>query len=199
VEFDSEEGKLVMISDGSDAPPPAWQGDDCWWLRDDAFVSGSDELAQFDDVAYMADGVSVISLQPRVPMKFFAGPVGANVVLTGAVSTAELDGDLSDPSSLKLVNATVAGRWANNELTESGRHVSVCPGSNEQNTLTGVLDQRADVRSNPGDTPSLNQRCNAISMGVTFAEGIQGKLANGDDPADNRVDAPPLPDWCDDD
>jgi hypothetical protein len=188
------------------APPPAWEGNDCWWLRNDAFVPQSNppELAQEDDLAYMTGGTAVIRLRDREAIQFFAGPVGARVIMTGAVSTAQLEGSLDDIPNLKLANSIVAGRWALNDLTQSGRHVGICPGSTEQSLLTTMLNRQADIRSNPNDPPSLDQACNAISMGVRFEEGIQGKLVAdylaGDSAgrvAASRAEGAPLPDFCD--
>jgi hypothetical protein len=101
-----------------------------------------------DTTAYMADGVAVVRIPPREELLFFAGTVGARVLLTNAVTTAVVEGIGGDPSDLRLVNNIVAGRWATNDLTQSGRHVGVCPGPT-QRVLTDQLDGIADVRSDP--------------------------------------------------
>jgi hypothetical protein len=196
VEF-NEEFELVYTDSGEPAPPPQWDGNDCWWLRSDAFVAGSNppQLRIMDDLAYMANGTAVLKLADRQPIEFFAGPVGARTILTGAVSTSVLDGDITDLSSLRLVNNLVAGRWALTDLTQSATHVGTCGPA--QVFLTQQLDSMADVRSNPGDPHALDQACNAISMGVRFEEGVQGFLARGADPADSRSPGPPLPEHCD--
>jgi hypothetical protein len=203
VEF-NEEFELVYIADPETlAPPPQWDGNDCWWLRSDAFIQGSmpPQLRIMDDLAYMAQvnidgqprGQAVMKIQDREPIEFFAGPVGARTILTGAVSTAVIEGDLSDLSSVKLVNNIVAGRWQLTDLTQSATHVGVC--GSAQWVLQNQLDSMADVRSNASDPHALDQPCNAISMGVRFEEGVRGQLA-GMDPADSRATGAPLPVLC---
>jgi hypothetical protein len=202
----NEEFDLVYVGTDDPAPPPAWEGDDCWWLRDDAFVTQSNppQLRIIDDLGYMRDGVAVMKLQDRQPIDFFAGPVGARTILTGAVSTSVFrgenpteqnpHGDLSDPWSIRLARNIVAGRWHLNDLTLSATHVGVCDA--QQSFLQGQLDRMADLRSNPNDPHALDQPCNAISMGVRFDEGVPGRLANGT-PEDSRKAGPPLPILCD--
>jgi hypothetical protein len=182
---------------GEAAPPPAWEGNDCWWIREDAFVTNSTppEMKIQDTTAYMADGVAVVRIPPREELLFFAGTVGARVLLTNAVTTAVVEGIGGDPSDLRLVNNIVAGRWATNDLTQSGRHVGVCPGPT-QRVLTDQLDGIADVRSDPNDPHGLDLECNAISMGVRFEEGMLGTLAVGETPGESRAPGAALPDYC---
>jgi hypothetical protein len=195
VEF-NEGFELVYTDSGEPAPPPQWDGNDCWWLRSDAFVAGSSppQLRIMDDLAYMNNGTAVLKLADRQPIDFFAGPVGARTILTGAVSTSAIDGDISDLSSIRLVNNLVAGRWALSDLTQSATHVGTCGAA--QVFLTQRLDSLADLRSNANDPHALDQPCNAISMGVRFDEGVRGFLA-GSDPADSSVPGPALPEYCD--
>jgi hypothetical protein len=195
VQFNAQ-NELVYIAGGQPAPPPAWDGNDCWWIRHDAFAAGSSPptLSIVDDLAYIAGRTAVVRLPDRQPIQFFAGPVGARVLLTSAVTTATVEGDLSDLSTVRLANNVVAGRWSTVDLSQSATYAGIC--GLAQNLLTSQLDGMADLRSNPAVDHALDQPCDAISLGVRFEEGVPGRLAHGDDPADSMAIGTPLVDHC---
>ncbi|MFW6088011.1 MAG: hypothetical protein ACODAG_12450 [Myxococcota bacterium] len=181
------ESGTLMIDDGGEmveAPPPAWDGNDCWWIREDAFVTASDEFEISDDQAYVNEGEAVIDIPPRKTIQFFAGPVGVEVKLTGAVSTAIVSDDFD-----ALTDMTVAGRWARDDLRSTGENLGVCQFCSTMETLDNSLLSESDVRSNPDDDPSPNLECNAISMGVRFETGVRGTYVD-------RAEGPVLPNPC---
>jgi hypothetical protein len=197
VEFDEETNQLVLSSDGTTpAPAPAWDGADCFWVRSDSFIPESQppELGQEDDLAYVADGTLVMRLRDRDVIQLFAGPVGARIIFTGAVLTARIEG--IGTASPWIEDITIAGRWALHDLAQGGRHFGICPGSTEQSLMTTMLDRQADLRTNPNDPHTLDQACNAISLGLLFENGTPASLAGGDDLADSAVQGEPLPDFC---
>lgn len=168
VEFEGFD--LVGSGDRAPAPPPAWDGNDHFFARDDTYFGG-DPLVR-DDNAYVADGVVVMRLPDRVDILFFVGAdAGITVRLTDAYAFATLDGDQQN-----LTTATVAGRWRVIDLIESGDNIGVCVGSAERTIVENQLDKIADVRSTPG-TGGPGVACDAISLGVSFT-GIRANFAD---------------------
>lgn len=191
VEFD-DEGNLVSSVDGTPAPPPSWDGNDCWWARRDAFVADDpqNDPRILDDRAFVTDGTLVQSLPEGREILFFAGPVGSRVVLTGGFATFEPRDDGS------IDNVLVAGRWSIADLFETGPHMGLCAGTNVEGTLTNLLDQVADVRRSPGP-PDLSTACDAVSIGVRFDRGVGGHLVRDGEGFSEVGPAPALPNPCD--
>jgi hypothetical protein len=103
VHFD-EDHHLVLSSDpSSPAPGPNWDEDDCFWIRNDSFVpSNGTELAQEDDLAYVADGTLVMRLRDREAMQLFAGP--------SALLTAIMSASSSTPFLMPCNSSPAPGR-----------------------------------------------------------------------------------------
>ncbi|MFW6051313.1 MAG: hypothetical protein ACODAU_09075 [Myxococcota bacterium] len=189
------DGELVLISTGDPAPAPQWDGNDCWWLRSDTFVNENPEQEPRirDTTAYVNEGETVIRLPDGRDILFFAGPAGARVNLTGAVATGTfVDGGES------LEDVIVAGRWSTSELTDTGQHVGVCPGTVQQDVLTMELNKVADVLSTRPDEILPDTECDALSMGVVFEEGVRGTLVTDESGLPELGPSPPLPIPCED-
>ncbi|MFW5876305.1 MAG: hypothetical protein ACOCXM_06175 [Myxococcota bacterium] len=191
VEFD-DEGNLLSSVDGTPAPPPSWDGNDCWWARNDAFVADNpqNDARILDDRAYVSDGTVVQSLPEGREILFFAGPVGSRVVLTDGLATAELRDDDS------IRNVVVAGRWSIADLFDTGPHIGICEGASVEDTLANLLDEVADVRRSPGPS-DLSTACNAVSIGVRFDRGVGGHLVRDGEGLAEVGPSPPLPNPCD--
>jgi hypothetical protein len=196
VTYDTESHQLVMASDGTTpASPPAWDGNDCYWIHEDDVVITGESFAYWVDNAYVADGTFVMPLGDLWPgLDLSAGPVAMSMRLLGAVLTARIEGIGS--ASPRLEDITIAGRWSLTNLGQTARHLGICPHSGEQLILTQLLDRQADLRANPDDPHFLDQPCNAISLGLLFEGGTLASLAGGDDLADSAVQGEPLPDLC---
>lgn len=167
---------------GEPLPPPAWDGNDWFWLRSDNFVGGNIEVPYLDDDnAYVADGMMVIRLPEGTDFVFPGEEIGVLVRLTDAVATARISSDRST-----LEDITVAGRWSVVDLLRTAETVGVCTDSREyeilQNLLEGTADVRADAR--PAAT------CDAVSLGLAFERGVRVRIG-GLSPGD------PVPDSCD--
>ena len=148
---------------GAEVPPPAWDGNDWFWVRSDSFVGGDlDRPLIRDDNAYVVDGTFVITLPSRIDIVFPADEVGVLVRLTGARATGQLTED-----GLTMERSTVAGRWAIADLLYTAENVGVCEGTAEYRVLDDALERIADVRSDPS-TGGMGLECDAISIGVGF-------------------------------
>ncbi|MBX3251177.1 MAG: hypothetical protein KF901_28630 [Myxococcales bacterium] len=156
---------LVNVSDGAPAPPPAWDGTDHWWARDDTFFMRMEARPLIrDDNAYVSNGTVVMRLPDRVEILFFEGRThGVRVRLTDAYAFGVLSDDLSE-----MHPATVAGRWSIIDLLDTGDNIGLCSGTSERRLVETQLDTIADVRSVPG-TGGVGVTCDAISLGVQFS------------------------------
>ncbi len=168
VEFDGFE--LVYIADGEPAPPPAWDGNDHWWAREDSYLNGETETPFIqDDDAYVANGTAVVQLPTNRPILFFVGDKGVIVRLSDAVATAELV-----DSGESLSNIVVAGRWAVDDLHAIAPNIGLCIPS-----LVALLNQEASLRADVrADGEPSNSPCDAVSMGVSFELGVKGTFVD---------------------
>ncbi len=164
------DGTPMVPPAGEYPPPPAWDdgADDVFWGRQDNFVGGNQANPLiFDDNAYVANGMLVARLPDRSDIIFPGDDAGIRARLTEAVLVGRISEDL-----MQLQDVTVAGRWAIADLLATAESVGACPGSENLTTLTNLLNDVADVRSEAG-TGGPGVSCNAISLGVVF----QGYLA----------------------
>lgn len=191
-------GRLVMKSDPTLlAPPPKWDGGDCWFIRGDSYPNNDPTNTPNlqDQGAYVANGILVTRIAAGVPLLFFAGPVGATVKLGGGMSTAHVvlsDGGVSSD------DVRVVGRWKHGDVQATGDSVGVCVNSQLYSTLDGQAQQDLDVMATPPQTipTATGQHCDAMSLGVRFQSAVQGKLVT--DATGKQIVGPncPMPDPC---
>jgi hypothetical protein len=179
----NDDFELVMKADGSPAPPPEWEGNDHWWVRDDTFVGGDETQPRIsDDAAYVADNKVVLRLPDGVDIFFFIADKVVKVNLTGAMSVGTMNADHSE-----LTDTIVAGRWGKNDLLDTADYINICEGP-IKTTLTNTIDFISDVRSQVG-TGNTGARCDAISLGMRFGKGVLGSW-------EGLVPAPPVRNPC---
>ena len=177
-----EAGSQITVSDGSAAPPPAWDGNDWFWVRSDGYSeTDPTQPVLFDDNAYVSEGLLVAQLPARVDILFQATEQAVLVRLTESIAVARLvDGGAR-------IEAMVAGRWPVVDILETAERVGICEGTGEYRLISDQLDRIADIRAIAG-TGGEGVPCNALSLGATFtgyAAHLGGALA-----------APPVPNAC---
>lgn len=162
---------LVNEVGGAAALPPAWDGSDRWWARDDGFFSEDENQPLIrDDNAYVSDGRLVMRLPERAQFLFITGTeVGARVRLTDATLMV----DLREGESFGHV--VIAGRWSILDLLDTGENIGICMGSEQRTIVDSQLLVIADVRSTAG-SGGEGVECDAISIGVTF-QAVPGTWA----------------------
>lgn len=151
---------------------PSWSGDgnDWFWARSDYFlVNDPTQPKIVDDNAYIVDDTFVMRIPDRSQINFTGSTLGLTVLLTEGIATATIS-----PDRMTL-QATVAGRWAKNDLIETAEHVGVCAGTPTYEVLLIALNGMLDVRSDPS-TASPDVECDAISMGIRF-NGFRARFA----------------------
>ncbi|MCA9613391.1 MAG: hypothetical protein H6722_16320 [Sandaracinus sp.] len=163
--------------------PPAWDGNDWLWVREETFFMGDTERPRVRDTnAYIANRQLVMRLPDRAEIIFAGEDQGINVQLTDAYVIGTFDETFT-----RLSPVTVAGRWSVLDLLETASSVNICSGDTEYDILQRKLDEVADVRATP-NTGGPTATCDAVSIGVTF-EGYRVRIA-GLEPGN------PLPDGC---
>jgi hypothetical protein len=151
------------LLDGSPAPPPAWDGNDHTYVREDTFFAADpDQPLVSDDNAYVVDNRIVVNLPDRVELLFPADGVGVVVRLTGAIAVGRISDDRT-----RIENVVVAGRWSALDLLRTAENVGVCMGTGEYSVLRFRLDAIMDVRSAVG-SGGPEVECDAVSIGVPF-------------------------------
>jgi hypothetical protein len=168
---------------GEPLPPPNWDGNDYWWVRDDTFVAKDAERPRVhDDTAYVADNQLVMTLPERVDLVFGGKDQGVVVRLTDA----RVVGRIGEQRQM-LKDVIVAGRWSIVDLLDTAQSIGLCMGTRDYELAMNQIRSIADVRSRPG-SGGQGLKCDAISVGVEFT-GFRGQLGG-------MVDAPDVPNAC---
>lgn len=165
------DGQLLEVASGEPAPPPAWDGSDHWYVRDDAFFLGDFGRPRIsDEIAYVSGGKLVVHLPDRASILFFAGEATVTVRLAQGLVVGTLEEDLS---GVRDVN--IGGRMSILDVLETGESAGVCLGTPERTIFEGQLPSMADVLSVPGTSGGPSVTCDALSVGVLFERGVAGQ------------------------
>lgn len=151
----------LFLADGTEAPPPVWDGEDWIWLNEGAFVANDiDRPLLGDDNAYVADGRLVFRLG-SAELIFASTSVGVQVRLREAIVVGEL-------TRTGMENVIITGRWSVADLLSTAQNVGLCPGTSTYNVLASQLDSIADVRNSRPAAGETGLECNALSAAVSF-------------------------------
>lgn len=172
---------LVYLSGDRDveAPGPAWDEQDSWFLDPvDFFVDEGGEPSldlpkteQLD--AYVSHGRLVVPLLPATAFKLIAGDgtIPSDGDMTITVNGGFMTGDISDDRK-RLERGLFAGRLTLERLADITPRVGLCTFDAE--LMESLIGQFADIRgSAEGDGMILE--CDAFSVGVTF-NAVAGKV-----------------------
>lgn len=173
---------LVYLSGDQDieAPDPAWDNQDSWYLDPgdfDANESGQPSLdlpktQQLD--AYVSYGRLVAPLLPGTEFKLIAGDgaLASDGDMTIVVNGGYIMGDISEDHT-RLDRGLFAGRLTLERLTDITPRVGLCTFDAE--LMKSLIGQFADIRGSPEDDGS-GMECDAFSVGVTF-NAVAGQVA----------------------
>jgi len=176
--------EMMLRIDGEAQVLPAWEGDDWFYARNDGFLEGDiNRPRSVDDNAYVTDDTLVMRLPDRFPFYLGGDETGVNVALTDVVFTVRLTAD-----HVRVEEAILAGRWSSLDILSGVESTGICPGSEDYDALSRLLDVAVDIRSVP-ESGGPGVACDAISVGLAFDDGVLANLA-GVHPGF------PLPDPC---
>ena len=162
-----------------DAPDPAWEAEDWWYLDPEDF--GDDEngepsldlpiAAQTD--AYVAFGRLVLPLPHESGFKLIAGDGSLpsdglmNVIVNGGFMMGDLTEDRKG-----LEHGLFTGRFTIEKLGEATPDIGVC--AIDATVIESLFGQYADIQSLP-EMDGTEAECDAFSLGVTFT-GVAGRI-----------------------
>ncbi|UCH28450.1 MAG: hypothetical protein JSV06_09225 [Myxococcales bacterium] len=174
---------LMLPSATQEAPPPAWDGEDVFFVDPASLVAGDIDYALvWKTDAYIRDGRVVLPLDTATTFVFLTGPGSFSLSLDGF-----LVADISEDGQT-LVKGMIAGRFSAGELVATLQPLGICD-EDFRNGVTSLLTDNLDVRIDP-TLGSPEEPCTASSVAFSF-QGIRAKLADTVAPV-----ALPIPDPC---
>jgi hypothetical protein len=162
------------------APDPAWDSEDSWFLDPvdfEADESGqpSLDLPKVQQVdAYVSFGRLVVPLLPGTAFKMIAGDgsLASDGDMTIEVNVGYMMGDISEDRT-RLEGGLFAGRLSLQRLAQITPRIGLCDFDAE--IMETLLSQFADILGSPA-ADGTGAECDAFSVGVTF-NGIAGQIA----------------------
>ncbi len=174
---------LMMQGGGAEAPPPAWDGEDVFFVDPSSLVAGDlgHPLVWKTD-AYIRDGRVVLPVDTATTFVFLTGPGSFSISVDGF-----LIADISDDGQI-LEKGLLAGRFSAGELVATLAPLGICDEGFRQ-SITSLLTNNLDLRIDPS-LGTADEPCTATSIAFSF-QGIRAQLATTIAPVDL-----PIPDPC---
>jgi hypothetical protein len=163
-----------------DAPDPAWEAEDWWYLDPEDFDEDetglpSVELPNLVEIdAYVAFGRLVLLLPPGTAFKLIAGDgsLASDGAMDVVVNGGLMMGDITEDRA-GLEHGLFAGRFSIEKLGEATPKIGIC--AINATVIETLFGQYADIQSLP-EMDGTGAECDAFSLGVTFA-GVAGRIA----------------------
>ncbi|MFZ1863171.1 MAG: hypothetical protein WAU39_03020 [Polyangiales bacterium] len=184
LEWGGPDGATLMQAGGSaEAPPPAWDGEDMFFVDPSSLVAGqlSHPLVWKTD-AYIRDGRVVLPVDTAATFVFLTGPGSFSISVNGFLLA-----DISEDGQI-LEKGLLAGRFSAGELVATLAPLGIC---NEgfRDGITSLLTNNLDLRIDPTlGTP--DEPCTASGIAFAF-QGIRAHIADTIAPVEL-----PIPDPC---
>ena len=183
-EWGGPEGATLMLPGATaEAPPPAWDGEDIFYVDPGSLVAGDirHPLVWKTD-AYISNGRVVLPVDTATTFVFLTGPGSFSLSLNGY-----LIADISEDGQV-LEKGLLAGRFSAGELVATLEPLGICD-DGLRGSVTSLLTDNLDLRIEPTlGTP--DEQCTASSVAFTF-QGIRAQLAETLAPVEL-----PIPDPC---
>jgi hypothetical protein len=184
VEWGGWEGATLMLPGlTAEAPDPAWDGEDYFFIDPSSLVAGNldrPEVGKSD--AYIRDGRVVLPVDTGATFVFLTGPGSFSIAINGF-----LIADISEDGQT-LEKGLLAGRFPAGKLIETLEPLGICDES-LRGSVVGLLTDNLDLRIEP-DVGSPGDECTATGVAFSF-QGIRARIADGIAPV--RL---PVPDPC---
>jgi hypothetical protein len=183
-EWSGPNGATLMLPGGSvEAPPPAWDGNDVFYVDPGSLVAGNmgHPLVWKTD-AYIRNGRVVLPVDTATTFVFLTGPGSFWLSLDGY-----LIADISEDGQI-LEKGLLAGRFSAGELVATLEPLGICD-DGFRGTVTSLLTNNLDLRIDP-ELGNPDEQCTASSIAFSF-QGIRARLADTIAPVEL-----PIPDPC---
>ena len=178
------DGPTAMLPGGmTEAPPPAWDGDDVFFVDPASLVAGDiDYPLVWKTNAYVSDGRVVLPVDTATTFVFLTGSGSFSLSLLGF-----LVADISEDRQT-LEKGLLAGRFSGGELVATLEPLGICD-EGFRGSVTSLLTNNLDLRIDPG-LGDPGDPCTASSVAFSF-EGVRARLADALAPVEL-----PIPDPC---
>lgn len=178
------EGAMLLMPNGfEEAPPPAWDGEDVYFIDPASLVAGNiDYPLVWKTDAYINNGRVVLPVDTATTFVFLTGPGSFSLSLDGFLLA-----DISEDGQT-LEKGLLAGRFSAGELVATLRPLGICDDGLRE-SVTSLLTDNLDLRIDP-TLGSADEPCTASSVAFSF-QGIRAALAN--EIAPTKL---PVPDPC---
>jgi hypothetical protein len=184
LEWGGPGGAMLMQPGGSaEAPPPAWDGEDVFFVDPSSLVAGQllHPLVWKTD-AYIRNGRVVLPVDTAATFVFLTGPGSFSISVNGFLLA-----DISEDGQI-LEKGLLAGRFSAGELVATLAPLGICNETLRQ-SVTSLLTNNLDLRIDP-TLGTSDELCTATSVAFTF-QGIRAQLADTVAPVEL-----PIPDPC---
>lgn len=177
-------GALLLTADASEeAPPPAWDGDDVFFVDPGSLVAGDINYPLvWKTDAYISSGRVVLPVDTATTFLFLTGPGSFGLSLNGY-----LVADISEDGQT-LEKGLLAGRFSGGELVATLEPLGLCDEA-IRDPVTALLTSNLDLRIDP-ELGTSDDPCTASSVAFSF-QGIRARIADTIAPVEL-----PIPDPC---
>jgi len=174
---------LMLPGSRAEAPPPAWDGEDLFYVDPGSLVAGDirHPLVWKTD-AYISGGRVVLPVDTATTFVFLTGPGSFWLSLDGYLLA-----DISEDGRT-LEKGLLAGRFSAGDLVATLTPLGICDDA-FRGTVTSLLTDNLDLRIDP-DLGNPDEQCTASSVAFSF-QGIRARIADTIAPVEL-----PVPDPC---
>ena len=184
VEWGGPGGATLMLPGAvAEAPEPAWDGDDHFFVDPSSLVAGDlDRPDVWKSDAYISNGRVVLPVDTGATFVFLTGPGAFSIAINGF-----LVADISEDGQT-LEKGLLAGRFPAGKLIATLEPLGICDES-FRGSIVGLLTDNLDLRVDP-HVGSPDDECTATGVSFSF-QGIRARIASKIAPVEL-----PIPDPC---
>ena len=174
---------LLLPGAMQDAPEPAWDGNDSFFVDPSTLVTGDlDRPVVWQTDAYISNGRVVLPLDTGYTFVFLTGPGSFSISINGF-----LIADVSEDGQT-LEKGLIAGRFPAGKLVSALEPLGICD-ETFQRSILGLLTDNLDLRVDP-DVGRADDECTATGIAFSF-QGVRAHIADQVAPVEL-----PIPDPC---
>jgi hypothetical protein len=187
LEWGGPDGATLMMPGGREAaPPPAWDGEDVFFVDPSSLVAGDLDRAEvWKTDAYISKGRVVLPVDTAATFVFLTGP-GSFAISVNGFLLADIREE--EDGQMILEKGLLAGRFPAGEIVATLEPLGICDES-FRGSVTGLLTSNLDLRIDP-DVGSPEDQCTATGVAFSF-QGIRARIADRVAPVEL-----PIPDPC---
>lgn len=183
IEWGGSDGATLMLPGAIDeAPDPAWDGEDHFFVDPSSLVAGNlDRADVWKSDAYISNGRVVLPVDTGATFVFLTGPGSFSIAINGF-----LIADISEDGQT-LEKGLLAGRFPAGKLVATLEPLGICDEA-LLGSIVGLLTDNLDLRVDP-DVGSPDDQCTATGVAFSF-QGIRARISDTIAPVELPVPEP---------